>query len=72
MKSKMQLAYMGAAHSSVTHAHACSESTRCQALYSSWLLNHVDVCVFDLTELAVRASPYLISSLSFVGGIIFL
>ena len=23
MKSKMQLAYMGAAHSSVTHAHAC-------------------------------------------------
>lgn len=53
MKSKRQLAYMGAAHSSVTHAHACSVSTRCQALYSSWLLNHVDVCVFDLIELTV-------------------
>lgn len=53
MKSKRQLAYMGAAHSSVTHVRACSVSTRCQALYSSWLLNHVYVCLFDLIELTV-------------------
>ena len=72
MTSKMQLAYMGIAHSSSTHAQAGSVSTRCQARYSSWLLTHVDVCIFDLIELAVRASPYLISSLSLVGGIIFL
>lgn len=72
MTSKMQLAYMGIAHSSSTHAQAGSVSTTCQAQYSSWLLTHVDVCIFDLIELAVRASPYLIASLSLVGGIIFL
>lgn len=41
-------------------------------LFALWLLNHVDVRIFGLMELTIRLSPYLVSSLSFVEGIIFL
>ena len=40
--------------------------------YALWLLNHMDVCIFGLMELTIWLSPNLVSSLSFVEGIIFL
>lgn len=60
----------GLAHSSSTYAHTCSVSTSSDAVCP--VVNHMDVRIFALMELTIRLSPYLVSSLSFVEGIIFL